>query len=257
MTLPTMKISEKVAVITFNNPPANALSSKVLMDLKSKFESIQHNDEVRAVVLHGEGRFFSAGADIKEFTSFQTDEGFESLAKEGHGVFTFIETFNKPVIAAIHGAALGGGLELSLSCHIRVATEHAKIGLPELQLGIIPGYGGTQRLPRTIGRAHALEMILSSEPITGKKALTIGLINHLFEEDTLLDDAIQLAKKFTNKSPRSVADVLYLTQKAVTEELEEGLQEEAKAFSEIFNTEDAKEGIQAFIEKRQPHFKGN
>ncbi|KPD01501.1 putative enoyl-CoA hydratase [Geobacillus sp. BCO2] len=166
---------EFVAVVTFSRPPANALASAVLKELSTLLDELETDPDVRVVLLHGEGRFFSAGADIKEFTSIASAEEASDLSRNGQLVMERIERFSKPVIAAIHGAALGGGLELAMSCHIRIVAENAKLGLPELQLGIIPGFAGTQRLMRYVGFGKAAEMMWTSEPITGAEAVQWGL----------------------------------------------------------------------------------
>ena len=171
-------------------------------------------------------------------------------------MFERIETFNKPIIAAIHGAALGGGLELAMSCHLRLVTEDAKLGLPELQLGIIPGFGGTQRLPKYVGTGRALEMMLTSEPISGAEAVQLGLANHSYPEESIIEEAKKLAAKFAQKSPLTVKAVISLLNAAKTPAYAAGIQQEAGWFGEIFESADAKEGISAFIEKRKPTFTG-
>lgn len=256
MKLLRLTKENNVAVVTINHEPANALSSNVLKELSILLDSIEQDDQVRAVVLHGEGRFFSAGADIKEFVTVSSDGEFSKLAEEGQKIFERIENFPKPIIAAIHGAALGGGLELAMSCHLRIVTEDAKLGLPELQLGIIPGFGGTQRLPRYIGRGRALEMMVTSEPILGKEAVELGLANHAYPQESMLEEAKKLAGKFAQKSPGSVKAVLSLLNASKISTYEEGMKQEAKLFGELFNSADAKEGITAFIEKRKPNFTG-
>src|SRR5699024_6319009 len=159
----TMEVDNKVAYLTIQSPPANALSSKLIQAIGDKLTEIESKKDVKAVILKGEGRFFSAGADIKEFTSLQGADDYEALAKIGQDVFQIMETFHIPIIAAIHGASLGGGLEVALACHMRIITKDAKIGLPEMSLGIIPGFAGTQRLPQYVGTAKAYEMILTAE----------------------------------------------------------------------------------------------
>lgn len=245
--------TDHVATLTIQSPPANALSSLILKDLAEKFDEIDQNESIKAVVLRGDGKFFSAGADIKEFTSLQNTSDYESLSEKGQALFDRIENFHVPVIAAIHGAALGGGLELAMACHIRLASETAKLGLPELTLGIIPGFAGTQRLPRYVGNAKAYEMILSGDPISGKEAYAAGLVNHAVGEDVYAE-AMKLAKKIAAKSKPSINRIMKLIPFANSERFAEGIKAEAEAFGEIFGTEDAKEGIQAFIEKRKPNF---
>lgn len=245
-----------VATITFNRPPANALASEVLKELSILLDDMENDSTVRVLVIHGEGRFFSAGADIKEFTTVKNAEGFTKLSKRGQDVFERIEAFPKPVIAAIHGAALGGGLELALACHIRIATESSKLGLPELQLGLIPGFAGTQRLPRYVGVPKALEMMLTSDPITGLEAFELGLVNHVVKEEELMEKALELANKIAQKSPISVKAAIELALYTKNASFEEASQKEAELFGQVFESRDAKEGIQAFIEKRKPQFTG-
>ncbi|MBA4538313.1 enoyl-CoA hydratase [Bacillus aquiflavi] len=245
-----------IATITLKRPPANALSTGLLKELSTVLGEIEANEEIRVVLLHGEGRFFSAGADIKEFTTIQTSEDFSKLAKTGQDLFERMENFPKPMIAAIHGAALGGGLELAMGCHIRLVSENAKLGLPELQLGLIPGFAGTQRLTRYVGTARAAEMLFTSEPITGLEAVQYGLANHAYQEDELLDNAYKLAEKIAKKSPISVKAAIHLLSYSKTTQFYEGVKKEAELFGEVFMSEDGQEGIKAFIEKRQPNFKG-
>lgn len=248
-------IEDKVATITINRPPANALSSGLISELSTVLDEVETNDEVRVLLIHGEGKFFSAGADIKEFTTIKGN-GFANLSENGQNVFERMETFPKPIIAAIHGAALGGGLELAMACHIRLVTENAKLGLPELQLGLIPGFAGTQRLPRYVGTAKAAEMMITSEPLTGLEAVQFGLANHAYPDEALLENAYILAKKMAAKSPISVKATLNLLNYAKTGQFHEGVKKEAQLFGEVFSSEDAKEGITAFLEKRKPEFKG-
>ncbi|WML59528.1 enoyl-CoA hydratase [Neobacillus sp. PS2-9] len=246
----------RIATITIQRPPANALSSGLLRELSAVLDEIEPNRDIRVIVIHGEGRFFSAGADIKEFTTVTSSEGFANLGKFGQDLFDRMEKFPKPIIAAIHGAALGGGLELAMACHIRLVSENAKLGLPELQLGLIPGFAGTQRLPKYVGVARAAEMLFTSEPITGVEAVQYGLANHAYPESEVLEQAYILAEKIAKKSPGSISATIQLLNFAKTEEFYEGSQKEAELFGQVFVSNDAKEGIQAFLEKREPHFKG-
>ncbi|WP_371809542.1 enoyl-CoA hydratase [Halobacillus sp. Marseille-Q1614] len=255
MSTMKVRLSGTLAEITIDSPPANALSSHILKDLSHELDQIENNKEIKGILLKGEGRFFSAGADIKEFTSFQDSSGSGHLAKDGQELFNRIENFHIPVIAVIHGAALGGGLELAMSCHIRYVSENAKLGLPELNLGIIPGFAGTQRLPRYVGTAKAYEMILTGTPITGKDAVQCGLANASFPEDTLFEEAKKRMSQMVSKSGPSIHQIMKLIPYAHTTQLKEGMEQEAKAFGEIFANEDALEGVQAFIEKRKPVFK--
>ena len=256
MKLLKSKISENVATITINAPPANTLSSHVLKELSHLLDELEENDHARVILIHGEGRFFSAGADIKEFTSIESGEEFSQLATYGQQLFERMENFPKPIIASIHGAALGGGLELAMGCHIRFVTENAKLGLPELQLGLVPGFAGSQRLSRYVGFAKAAELLFTSEPITGKEAVQLGLANQAFAEEALLDEAYVFAKKIAKKSPVSVRATIELLNASKPKEFQTGVKREAQLFGEVFMSDDAKEGISAFIEKREPHFKG-
>jgi len=243
-------------VIAISRPPANALSTEVLQELADLLTAAERDPNVRVLVIHGEGRFFSAGADIKEFTSVRTGSQFSEMSRRGQELFERMERFPKPIIAAIHGAALGGGLELAMACHIRVVSETAKLGLPELQLGIIPGFAGTQRLPKYVGAERALVMMLTSEPISGKEAAERGLAAFCFPEEKLLEETMKLAKKIEKKSPQSIKAVIELANFAKTGQFYEGMKKEAELFGQIAETGDAKEGIQAFLEKREPNFTG-
>jgi enoyl-CoA hydratase len=251
-----VEIKESVGIITLNRPPANALSSSVLKELSFVLDGLENNEDVRVLLLHGEGRFFSAGADIKEFTTVPNGEEFEKLSMYGQDLFERMEKFSKPIIASIHGAALGGGLELAMGCHIRLVSETAKLGLPELQLGLIPGFAGTQRLPLLVGTPKAAEMLLTSEPITGIEAARLGLANRAIPEDKLFEEALSLANKIAMKSPVSMKATLELLNYSKAGQFYEGVKREARLFGEAFTSEDGQEGIAAFMEKRQPAFKG-
>ncbi|WP_070121736.1 enoyl-CoA hydratase [Bacillus marinisedimentorum] len=248
-------VRERIAVVTLNRPPANALASGLLDELSQMLDQVEGDREVKVILIHGEGRFFSAGADIKEFTKIESDSDFRNLSTNGQKLFDRMENFKKPIIAAIHGAALGGGLELAMACHIRLVTETAKLGLPELTLGLIPGYAGTQRLPRYIGRPRAIEMMLTGEPITGTDAVLLGLANHAYTDEKLMDEAFALAGKIASKSAVSVSYALELSNYAVDSRFEKGVEKEAELFGRVFQSSDASEGIQAFVEKRKPDFK--
>lgn len=250
------KVEDGVAIVTINRPPANALARQLIEELDGILDEIAADDSARVVLLHGEGRFFSAGADIKEFTNVQTGEEFSRLAENGQNVFEKLETFEKPVIAAIHGAALGGGLELAMACHIRFVTESAKLGLPELQLGIIPGFAGTQRLPRYVGVAKAAEMMFTSDPISGVEAVQWGLANRAYANEELLPKSLEIAKKIAQKSPVALKAAIQMLQYSKPASFFEGVKAEAESFGTVFVSEDAKEGITAFIEKRVPVFQG-
>jgi enoyl-CoA hydratase len=244
----------KIATIKLNRAPANALSTGVIGEIDEALNQIEQDSQVKAVVILGEGRFFSAGADIKEFTEVKDETGFASLGKKGQDVFNRIEQFSKPVIAAIHGAALGGGLELAMSCHIRLAAEDAKLGLPELTLGLIPGFAGTQRLPQLVGVPKACEMLLSSKPISGKDAAAAGLVNQAYPPEELFEKAYKMAESFSEKSAVAIKYTLELLQYARNGQYEKGSVKEQELFGKAFKSYDGQEGIQAFIEKRKPEF---
>jgi enoyl-CoA hydratase len=245
-----------IATITIKRPPANALSSGLLRELSTALDEIESIKEIKVVLIHGDGRFFSAGADIKEFTTIQSKEDFSELGRFGQDLFERMERFPKPIIAAIHGAALGGGLELAMACHFRLVSETAKLGLPELQLGLVPGFAGSQRLPRFVGVARAAEMMFTSDSITGLEAVQFGLANHAYPESELLEHAFTLAKKIAKKSPVSLKAAIELLNYSKSGEFYEGVKREAELFGEVFMSNDGKEGIQAFLEKREPEFKG-
>lgn len=250
------KLEDGVAVVTINRPPANALCQALIREVDELLTAVEHDEQVRVIVFHGEGRFFSAGADIKEFIEYGTAEGAKQLAQNGQTVFERLESFSKPVLAAIHGAALGGGLELAMSCHIRYVSNDAKLGLPELQLGLIPGFAGTQRLPRYVGMAKAAEMMFTSEPITGIEAVQWGLANKAFNEEELLSGTLDIAKKIARKSPVALKAAIDALKFSKSTSYYEGVRAEAEMFGNVFVSEDAKEGINAFLEKRQPVFAG-
>ncbi|MFD3445380.1 enoyl-CoA hydratase [Microbacteriaceae bacterium 4G12] len=256
MSFLSLTVEDHVALLQINHPPANAMSSHVIKEVDELLNQIEQDETVRAVLVYGEGRFFSAGADIKEFTAIADTKQAAVLSRNGQVVFERVEKFPKPIIAAIHGAALGGGLEFAMSCHMRLVSENAKLGLPELSLGLIPGFAGTQRLPRYIGKAKALELLLTGEPLTGVEAAQWGLANKAYPEETLLEEAKKIAKKAAAKSVASTRAVLELVQTLKTSEYYEGVQREAQLFGEVFTTADGKEGVSAFLEKRKPVFSG-
>ncbi|GAA0355790.1 enoyl-CoA hydratase [Bacillus horti] len=246
---------DSVAILRLEHPPANALSGEVFKNLSLALDKVEEDPQIKAVVLAGKGKFFAAGADIKEFTTVHTAEEGRKIAEVGQGVFARMEEFSKPILAAIHGAALGGGLELAMACHMRFATAQAKLGLPELNLGLIPGFAGTQRLPRLIGKAKALELLLSGQPISGEEALRLGLVNRIVVEGELETEAIQFASMNAEKSAVTLRYALAAVLEGERNGQEAGSRKEAELFGKVFESADAKEGITAFIEKRKPNFK--
>lgn len=243
----------QTAVITINRPESlNALNAKVLKELHTVLGELEADHEVRAIIVIGSGeKSFVAGADIKEFSNFNQNEA-EELARNGqNNVFNKIENLSKPVIAAVNGFALGGGLELAMSCHIRYASENAKLGLPEVTLGLIPGYGGTQRLPKLVGKGIANEMIFSAKMFPAQKAKEIGLVNEVFPQAELLVKAKELADTIAQNSPMAISKAIHAINLSYTDK---GFETEIKYFGELFEMEDKKEGVSAFIEKRKPSF---
>ena len=232
----------------------NALNKATLAELHTALYDAFRNDRVGGIIITGAGqKAFVAGADIAEFASFNSTQGGE-LSKNGHTkIFDLIENGNKPVIAAINGFALGGGLELALACHIRIASDNAKMGLPEVSLGLIPGYGGTQRLTQLVGKGKALEIILTADMITAEEAYKIGLINHVVSQDDLLTKAEEIMNRILLRSPLAVASAIAAVN-ASTQTGVDGFQKEIDEFAKCFDTPDFKEGTSAFLEKRKPNF---
>jgi enoyl-CoA hydratase len=248
-----VKKDENISVITINRPESlNALNAQTIKEISTALDELQADNEVRVIILTGSGeKSFVAGADIKEFSNFNQEKA-EELARNGQNIlFDKIENLSKPVIAAVNGFALGGGLELAMSCHIRYASENARLGLPEVTLGLIPGYGGTQRLPKLVGKGIANEMIFSAKMVPAQKAKEIGLVNEVFPIGELLTKTEELAKIIANNSPMAISRAIKATNLSDTDK---GFEAEIKYFGELFDLDDKKEGVSAFIEKRKPNF---
>ena len=251
------EINNNLCKITINRPEQlNALNILVINDLRSCFESILDDAKVKAVIITGSGeKAFIAGADIKEMAKLTIKEA-EAYALNGQSLTQLIEYFPKPVIAAVNGYALGGGCELAMACHIRYASNNAQFGQPEVGLGIIAGFGGTQRLPRLVGKGLAFELLLSGKMITAQSAKEIGLVNAVFPMADLIPECEKLANKIINNAPLALEKTINAVNLGLDGSLADGLKQEAAKFGKIFSTSDISEGMNAFIEKRKPKFKG-
>ncbi|NLR92391.1 enoyl-CoA hydratase-related protein [Flammeovirga agarivorans] len=247
--------NDGLLTITINRESKlNALNGKTLQELKSAFDMAYDEEEIRTVIITGKGeKAFVAGADISEFKDLN-ELNARKFSEEGQEIFNGIENCPKPVIAAVNGFALGGGCELAMACHIRVASDNAKFGLPEVSLGIIPGYGGTQRLPILVGKGIANEMILTGDMISAKRGHEIGLVNHVVSQDELMNKTKEIAAKILAKAPIAVSHAIDCINAAHTNA--SGYQTEANAFSSAIKTDDFTEGTSAFLEKRKPNFTG-
>jgi enoyl-CoA hydratase len=250
-------IENSIGQITINRPSKlNALNVATIQELHNAFESLDNNEDVRAIIITGEGeKAFVAGADISEFASFSVEEGAQLAAQGQELLFDFVQNLKTPVIAAVNGFALGGGLELAMSCHFRVASDNAKMGLPEVSLGVIPGYGGTQRLPQLIGKGRAMEMIMTAGMIEADTAKSYGLVNHVVPQAELVEFTKGIASKIIRNSPMAIGKAI----KAVNANYKDGVNgfdTEIRNFGKCFGTEDFKEGTIAFLEKRKANFSG-
>lgn len=249
---------DTVFIITINRPDKlNALNIETIEELNKAFTKAEQDKAIKAIILTGSGaKAFVAGADISEFSGFTVQQG-KSLSFDGHKrLFDFVENLSKPVIAAVNGFALGGGLELAMSCHIRVASETARMGLPEVSLGVIPGYGGTQRLPQLVGKGRAFEMILTGDMINAQEAYRIGLVNHLATADDLLKKCEEIAFKIATRSTIAVKSAIRAVNAGFKNDVN-GFDLEIEEFGKCFGTDDFKEGTAAFEAKRKPVFPGS
>ena len=253
----TFELHDSIAVVRLDRPEKlNALTREMLLELGEAFGRIEGERDIRAVILTGAGdRAFSAGTDISELAAMDIDEAWQA-ARRGQEVCERIERCGVPVIAAANGVAAGGGFELVLACHIRIASTTARFSLPETALGIIPGYGGTQRLARATGSGRALEMMLTGAEVSAEEALRLGLVSATVAPDALLSAAETLARKIASLAPLAIRACLKAVTQGLTLPLEEGLELEAELFSSLFATEDMREGTRAFLEKRAPVFQG-
>lgn len=248
---------ENIALVTINRPTKlNALNKVTIEELHQAFESLNADAAVKVIIITGSGeKAFVAGADISEFAHFSVEDGGRLAAQGQELLFDFVQNLETPVIAAVNGFALGGGLELAMSCHFRVASDNAKMGLPEVTLGVIPGYGGTQRLAQLVGKGRAMEMIMTAGMIDAETAKNHGLVNHVVPQSELLEFAKGIASKITKNSSVAIAKAIHAVNANYIDGVN-GYQVEIKNFGDCFGTEDFKEGTTAFLEKRKAEFPG-
>jgi enoyl-CoA hydratase len=252
------EVKNGVLVITINRPDKlNALNKQTIEDLHDTLVEAENMKDINAVIITGSGtKAFVAGADIAEFANFSVEQG-KQLSSIGHfKIFNFIENFSKPVIAAVNGFALGGGLELAMACHIRVVSDNAKMGLPEVSLGVIPGYGGTQRLAQLVGKGKAFEMIVTADMINAQDAYKWGLANYVTTQEELLAKCFEITSKIQTKSPTAIKTAIKVINAGYKTKLN-GYEVEIEEFGKSFGTGDFQEGVAAFLEKRKAAFKGN
>jgi len=258
MELIKIENQDKIAIVTIDNPPMNTLSTAVIQELGATFSKLNNDNDVLAILITGAGeKAFMAGGDIKGFPEKIGNSNLIPSFLKTHEIFNSIDFSPKPTIAVINGYALGGGCELALICDIRIAEEQALIGVPECTLGLLPGGGGTQRLPRLIGEAKAKELMFTGEHITAEEALRIGLVNRVVPKGEGIHAGLQLAKKISQNAPTAVRNIKKAVDEGVELPLNKALEREAELFQELFLTEDVKEGVQAFLEKRRAQFPGH
>ena len=251
----SVSIEEGVAFLKINRPPVNALGRELLDELEKTVVGLQDNAQVKVLVLaSGIPNVFIAGVDLKEMAKLTNPEDILRVVQRGQAVFNTIERSEKPVIAAIQGVCVGGGQELVMACHIRIASDRTRFAQPEISLGIIPGFGGSQRLARIVGASRATELILTGDVITPQEALRIGLVNHVVSDGALLKTAKEIGKKIARHGLPAIRAAMRAIGRGLDATLEEGLKAEEEAFKSVTATRDMREGIQAFLEKRQPKF---
>lgn len=252
----SLDVADRIATLTVNRPDKlNALNDATMSELGDAIDKVRERDDIAGLIVTGAGRAFVAGADISELSS-QTPSIARARARGGQSVYRRIETSPKPVIAAVNGFALGGGCELALACHIRIASDKAKFGLPEVKLGTCPGYGGTQRLARLVGKGRAIQLIATAEMIEADEAYRIGLVNKVVAADELIPAVTEMMKVILANGPLAVGLCIEAVDRGLEMSLEEGLVLEANHFGLLASSEDMKEGMQAFLEKRAPVFRG-
>jgi len=253
----TLAVTDRIATITVNRPDKlNALNDATMVELGKAIEDVRANDSAAGIILTGAGRAFVAGADIAELRAKSPADAY-ALARRGQNVFRRFETSPKPVIAAVNGFALGGGCELAMACHVRIASESAKFGQPEVKLGVVPGYGGTQRLMRLVGRGRALQLLLTGEMIDAQEAYRIGLVNRVVAAgESVVDAARALLRQMLANGPLALAQCIDVVNRGADVAMDEALALEAAAFGRLASTQDMREGTSAFLEKRAPSFRG-
>ncbi|MES2430679.1 MAG: enoyl-CoA hydratase-related protein [Bacteroidota bacterium] len=254
----TTELTQGIFIITINRPDKlNALNTQVFSDIENAVDEIQTNPEIRSAIITGSGnKAFVAGADIAEFAAY-TKEQAMALSKRGQDIFFKIENSKKPIVAAVNGFALGGGCELAMACHFRLASENAKFGQPEVNLGLIPGYGGTQRLTQIIGKGKSMELHMTANLIDANEALQLGLVNHVTPPETLLERTKEILLTIQSKAPIAISKLIdCINTAAVNDNDHSGFKKEVEAFGDCFATDDMKEGTNAFLEKRKANFTG-
>lgn len=253
-----LNYQNNIAHLTINQPTKlNALNKQVFNELDQAIDLIAQNETVKGIIITGAGeKAFVAGADITEFKNYSVTQAVEDLSKKGQRIFRKIELFHKPVIAAVNGFALGGGLELAMACHLRIASENARFGQPEVNLGLIPGYGGTQRLVQLIGKGKALELLMTADMIKAPEALQLGLVNHVIPQSELIPKCEEIISKIGSKGPVAIANIIACVDNYFNYQ-GNAFDKEAELFGACFDTHDYVEGTSAFLEKRKADFKGN
>lgn len=250
----SVEISEKIAVVKIDNPPGNSLSDEVLKLLDKSFEELNKDPLVKVIILTGSKRCFSTGADIKEMGNCKTAEEAKAMSVLGQKVLLNIENSRKPVIAAINGFCLGGGLELAICCHIRICSDHSVFGMPEIHLGMIPAFGGSYRLPIILGRSRAIQMILTGEKFSADIALETGLVNKLVPKEILMEEALKIAGKLKSRSSEAMRQVLKSIVGGVETGIVNAMEIESSCVGELYDMHDLVEGVHAYLEKRKPDF---
>ena len=249
-------IEEGIAIVTIDHPPVNAIDKKMVLELEQVIDELEMNSEAKIIILRGAGdKAFIAGADIPVFSDLNKVSA-EKFVHSIQSVLFKIEESRKVVICAINGLALGGGCEVAMACDIRIASEKAKFAQPEVNLGVMPGAGGTQRLPRLVGKGRAMELVFTGDMISAEEAKAIGLVNRVVPPESLMEEAKKMAKKILTKGPIAISNSKRAIREGLEMGLKEGMELEAKLFGELFETSDTREGVKAFLEKRTPHFLG-